>query len=76
MSFCVVLEFSLPARSKRFSESMISDMCDLGAYGISPKAVEVGHTVSRLKSADLLSGLPEHFGGRRRIVLGFTRAQV
>lgn len=48
----------------------------MGAYGISPKAVEVGHTVSRLKSADLLSGLPEHFDGRRRIVLGFTRAQV
>lgn len=46
----------------------------MGAYGISPKAVEVGHTVSRLKSADLLSGLPEHFDGPRRIVLGFTLA--
>jgi hypothetical protein len=50
-------------------------MCVLGAYGISPKAVEDRHTVSRLKSADWFRGLPEHSDGRRRTVLGFTRAR-
>jgi len=34
---------------------MISDMCVLGAYGISPKAVEVGHTVYAFKVRRLIA---------------------